>query len=227
MKKTIVVAGFGPGISSAVAERFGAEGYAVALVGRNAERLAAGVQALAGKGITAAAFRADLSDPGAMPALLADVRTKLGAVSVLHWNAYATSAGDALTADTAALHAVFDAAVTGLLAAVREALPDLKQAGGALLVTNGGLMIDDPKIDAMAVSRSVMGLAIANAAKHKLVGILAQKLKDDGVYVGEVVVTATVRGTSFDKGQATLDADVVGAKFWELFSARRETSARV
>jgi NADP-dependent 3-hydroxy acid dehydrogenase YdfG len=46
MAKTIVVVGFGPGISTAVAEKFGSSGFAVALVARNEERLAAGVKAL-------------------------------------------------------------------------------------------------------------------------------------------------------------------------------------
>ncbi|HEX7670382.1 MAG TPA: hypothetical protein VF395_12390 [Polyangiaceae bacterium] len=38
MAKTIVVCGYGPGISSAVAEKFGAEGFSVALAARNASQ---------------------------------------------------------------------------------------------------------------------------------------------------------------------------------------------
>ena len=38
MSKTIVVVGFGPGISTAVAEKFGAEGFSVGLVARNSTR---------------------------------------------------------------------------------------------------------------------------------------------------------------------------------------------
>ena len=44
MSKTIVVVGFGPGISNAVAEKFGAEGFSVALVARSQERLDAGAE---------------------------------------------------------------------------------------------------------------------------------------------------------------------------------------
>lgn len=44
------------------------------------------------------------------------------------------------------------------------------------MVTNGGFGFFDPKVDAMAVQRSSMGLAIANAAKHKLIGLLSEKL---------------------------------------------------
>ena len=61
MSKTIVV-GFGPGISNAVAEKFGAEGFSVALVARNEERLAAGVSALKAKGVATAAFPANAGD---------------------------------------------------------------------------------------------------------------------------------------------------------------------
>ncbi len=46
MTRTILVCGHGPGISDAVARRFGREGFAVALVARNAERLAAAVASL-------------------------------------------------------------------------------------------------------------------------------------------------------------------------------------
>ena len=56
MAKTIVIAGFGPGISTSVAEKFGAEGFSVGLIARNAERLQAGAKALKAKGIAAAAF---------------------------------------------------------------------------------------------------------------------------------------------------------------------------
>lgn len=72
-----------------------------------------------------------------------------------------------------------------------------------------------------------MGLALANAAKHKTVGMLAQKLKTDGVYVGEVVVNGTVKGTAWDQGNATLDAKTIADKFWELYRARKDVYAQL
>ena len=78
MSKTIVVVGFGPGSSNAVAEKFGAEGFSVALVARSQERLDAGVKALEAKGVAAAAFTADAGDPASIGAeeSLADHETK-------------------------------------------------------------------------------------------------------------------------------------------------------
>jgi len=227
MAKTIVVGGFGPGIATAMAQKFGAEGFTIALVGRSEERLADGVKTLGEKGITATAFPADLGSPAAVKALVGKVRDKLGPISVLHWNAYSNAASDLLVADVAAVHATLDVAVTGLLTAVQEALPDLRQQKGAVLVTNGGLLFNDPNIDERAAAWNLMGLALGNAAKHKLVGMLSKKLKADGVYIGEVIVTGTVKGSAFDKGNGTLEAGKVAQKFWELYSARNEVSAQV
>jgi NADP-dependent 3-hydroxy acid dehydrogenase YdfG len=228
MSKTIIVGGFGPGISTAVAEKFGKEGFSVALVARNVEKLSAGVAALTAKGIKSAAFPTDLGDPAAVRALVGKVRAALGPITVLHWNPYSSAAGDLLTADAAALHTTFDLAVTNLLAAVQEALPDLRKTReSAILVTNGGLAYADPQNDLAAVEWNVMGLAVANAAKLRMVGLLSQKLKKDGVYVGQVVVQGTVKGTPFDQGNATLDGATIANKFWDMYRARSEVTTQV
>ncbi|MDF2698057.1 MAG: Short-chain dehydrogenase/reductase [Labilithrix sp.] len=228
MSKTIIVAGFGPGISKAVAEKFGREGFSVALVGRSEDKLAAGVKGLAEQGIKAAAFPTDLGDPAAVRALVGKVHASLGPVSVLHWNAYPSVAGDLLTADDAAIRNVFDLTVTGLVAAIQESLPDLrKDKESAVLVTNGGLGYFDPQVDAMAVQWNTMGLAVGNAAKHKLVRVLGHKLKSEGIYLGEVVVLSLVKGTAFDSGTATLEASAVADRFWQLFKERKEVTTQI
>jgi len=228
VSKTIVVIGFGPGVSTAVADKFGAEGFSVALVARNKERLAAGVEALKAKGITAASFAADAADPASIRAAIGKARAELGAVGVLHWNAYGGhEAGDLLDVDPAAVSGVFDVAVVGLLAAVREALPDLKSAkDGAILVTNGAFGALAPAMDALAVSLKTMGVAVANAAKHKLVGLLAARLKDDGVYVGEVMIAGAVKGTAW-AADGGIEGAAIAAKFWDLYEARGDIYAMI
>jgi NADP-dependent 3-hydroxy acid dehydrogenase YdfG len=227
MAKTILVSGYGPGISTAVAERFGSEGFAVALAARNADRLAAGVKALEAKGIRAAAFPTDVSDPAAARALVGKVRAALGPLTAIEWTAYSSAAGDLLAADVPEIRSALDIAVTSLLAVVREALPDLKAQKGGVLVVNGGLGYFDPQVDATAVQWGAMGLAVANAAKHKLVGVLSQKLKADGVYVGEAMVLGMVKGTAFDSGNATIDPKTVAAKLWDLYIARDQVTAEI
>lgn len=228
MSKNIVVVGFGPGNATAVAEKFGAEGFSVGLVGRDKDRLAAGASALKARGIAVCAFPADAADPAAIRGAITGLRAELGPITVIHWNAYGgTEAGDLLTSDPAAVRRVFDVAVFGLLAAVREALPDLKGAGdGAILVTNGGFGDLAPEMDENATTLNSMGVALANAAKNKLVGLLAQRLKDDGVYVGEVMIYGTVKGTPTDSGNG-IDPSIVAGRFWDLYQTRGELRARV
>src|SRR3954468_8184823 len=228
MSKTIMICGFGPGISRAVAERFGAEGFSVALVGRNADKLGAGVKALEAKGVKAAAVTADFGDPAAAREAVKKARAALGPITALQWSAYDGGAGDLTTADATAIRRSLDVGITGFLATVQEALPDLrKEKDAAVLVTNGGLGYVDPGIDAMGVQWNTMGLSVVNAAKNKMIGLLSQKLAADKIYVGQVMVLGTVKGTAFDNGSATIDPAAVAGKFWELYKARGESRAQI
>jgi len=228
MPKIIVIVGFGPGNSTAIAEKFGAAGFTVAIVGRNAERLAAGVAALKARGITAAAFTGNAADPDSMRAMIRRIQAELGPITVLHWNAFGgDNVGDLLAAESSEASGVFDVAVVGLLAAVREALPDLKSAGGgALLITNGGFGDASPETDAFVTSIHAAGIGLANAAKNKLAGLLAERLRSEGVYVGEVVIYGTVKGTPTG-GEGTIDPSRVAGAFWDLYQARGDTRASI
>jgi NADP-dependent 3-hydroxy acid dehydrogenase YdfG len=226
--KTIMIVGFGPGTATAVAEKFGGNGFSVALVGRNEDRLKAGVSALKAKGIDAHAIPGDAADPASIRAAVRNVRSQVGPITVLHWNPYGgMDAGDLLTADQASVNKVFDVAVFGLLAATEEALPDLKRNGeGALLVSNGAFGLALPAVDEAVINLHVMGLALSSAAKHKLVGMLAQRLKGDGVFVGEVMVYRAIKTDPSVQGD-TVDPAVVAEKHWELYQARGETRGEV
>jgi NAD(P)-dependent dehydrogenase (short-subunit alcohol dehydrogenase family) len=230
MPKTIVVVGFGPGVSTAMAEKFGAEGFSVALVARGAAKLAAGVEALKGKGIAAGAFPADAGDPVSIRGAIAKARAELGPVGVIHWNAFGGLAfGDLLAVDPATLPSLFNVALVGLLSAVQEALPDLKAAGdGAVLVTNGAFGELNPMIDAIALGLGAAGISLGNAAKAKLVGLLSARLKGDGVYVGEVTIAGVVKGTGPDApGMPTIEGAAIADTFWRLYKARDEIRARI
>jgi hypothetical protein len=82
-------------------------------------------------------------------------------------------------------------------------------------------------VDERAVAFGAMGLALANAAKRKLVGLLARKLEPQGVFVGEVMVLGSVKGSAWDNGTATLEAATVADAFYDLYTARRDHSTSV
>jgi NAD(P)-dependent dehydrogenase (short-subunit alcohol dehydrogenase family) len=228
MSKTILVCGYGPGISNSVVRRFAREGFRVGVVARRTDKLAEARRSLEEGGIVISTFAADLSDPAAAKDVVARARAQLGRITALHWNAFSPGvAGDLMAVEPAAVHEALDVAVTSLLAAVREAHPDLNAERGAVLVTNGGFGHFDPQINAAAVQVSAMGLAVACAAKHKVVGVLAERLRPQGIYVGEVMVFGVVKGTPFDRGDATIDPSRVADRFWELYTKRRDVSVNV
>jgi NAD(P)-dependent dehydrogenase (short-subunit alcohol dehydrogenase family) len=224
MKSVVLVCGHGPGISDAVARRFGRAGHSVALVARNAQRVTAAAAALVETGIDAKGFACDLSNVESVRALVAAVKDQLGPIAVVHYNAYANG-GDLLAASPDELRAIFDISVVGLVTVVRQARGDLELAKGAVLVTGGGVGYFEPKVDQIATQWGVAGLALGKAAQHKTVGLLAAALEGDGIYVGEVVVSDTVKGTAFDvNGSGTLDPDAIAERFYELATQRTELS---
>jgi NADP-dependent 3-hydroxy acid dehydrogenase YdfG len=220
-----LICGYGPGISAAVARRFGAAGYSLALVARSEDKLAAGVASLAESGVKAAAFPADLGDPEAVEAMVTAAREQLGPIHAIHWNAYAGLAGDLLECSPAELRTVFDVGVVGAVAAVQAALPDLRAAeDGAVLITGGGFAFYADEVDQAIVNWKCMGLGLAKAAQHKLTSLLHHELASEGIYVGSVVVTGVVKGTAFDSGGGSVEPKQVAEKFWQLFEGRDQVT---
>jgi short-subunit dehydrogenase len=229
MKQTIVVCGYGVGISHAVARKFSSKGFQLALVARDAKRLADAVKSFEASGVVARAFPCDLSDSTAIAPLIASVREALGPITVLHWNAHSSLAGDLTQAPLADLYSNLSVGVLSLVSAVQLSLPDLRDAkeSSAVLITGGGFALYDPQLDKLAAKFGSMGLAVTKAAQHKLTGVLHQKLKDEGVYVGEVTVLGLVKGTSHDRGNATIESSAVADRFWEIYSKREDVWASV
>jgi NAD(P)-dependent dehydrogenase (short-subunit alcohol dehydrogenase family) len=229
MHNTIVIIGSGPGVSRAVAERFAAAGFSVALVARNRASLDDAVATLRARGARAAGYVGDAADSEAVRSVVGRARDELGPIGVLHWNAYSNGdVGELLVAAPRQVAEVFDIAIVGLLAAIQESLPDLRAAGnGTVLVTNGAFGDLSPAVDQFATSLRSVGLALANAAKHKLVGLLAVALAQAGVHIGEVTIAGAVNGTPAAPNGGGIDAADVAAAFWNLYQLRTEHYARI
>jgi hypothetical protein len=82
----------------------------------------------------------------------------------------------------------------GLVAAVQAAHTDLKTKQGAVLVTGGGLALEQDDMTAAAASWGLATLGVGKAAQRKLVHIMHKALAADGIYVAEVTVMGGVSG---------------------------------
>ena len=193
MKPVVIVAGVGPGIGTSIARAFGAEGFAVALLARNAARLAERHAEIRAMGITAAPFVVDLADAAATRNAVEHVRAWAGGDPVsLVYNAFAMQQGSADQLDLAesqrAMRVNFIAA-TQLTALVA---PAMRASGtGSLLFTGGGA--------ALHPYAGFSSLCAGKAALRMWVLTLAEDLAGTGVRVGTVTVHGRVeRGTPFD-----------------------------
>jgi NAD(P)-dependent dehydrogenase (short-subunit alcohol dehydrogenase family) len=127
--QTAVITGAGSGVGQAIALKFAAEGWNVALVGRRPEALAA-TAALAGSEAAGriAAFSCDVTSPKAVAAMGAAVLERFGAVDVL-----VNSAGINIprrsfeTLSVEDWHRVFDTNLHGAYYCVQTFLPQMRE----------------------------------------------------------------------------------------------------
>src|SRR5690349_5391614 len=137
-RPVLVVLGAGPGLGTAVARRFGAAGFEVALVGRREAALARTAEVLQGEAVPVRSAVADVADAAALAAALERLVTEAGRVDVLHHNI--STYRDAPASATSAEDLLADLAIgaASLLTAVRAVLPAMLAAGTGTVLATGG-----------------------------------------------------------------------------------------
>jgi NAD(P)-dependent dehydrogenase (short-subunit alcohol dehydrogenase family) len=134
--EAVLVTGSTSGIGRQAALTCALEGARVAVHGRDAERGAAVVRAIAEVGGTAVFLPADLEDEGACTRLVESAAEQLGGLTVLVNNAAGASGGrspvDAL--DTALWERVLRVNLTSVAWVCRAAIPHMRRAGHGSIV---------------------------------------------------------------------------------------------
>jgi NAD(P)-dependent dehydrogenase (short-subunit alcohol dehydrogenase family) len=203
MANVAVVVGVGPGIGLAVAKKFAQEGFKVALVARDLEKVNGYAAQFKADGLEASAFAGDAAQAGSIKTAMGAVETQLGAPNVLVYNAAAFNPGvpSSLTRDV--LLTGFTINVIGALEATNAVLDDMKKnASGTVLFTGGGLALNPYK--------DYASLGIGKAGIRSLAFAYAQELEPDGIHVATVTVAGNVKpGTPFDP-------DRIAAHYWRL-----------
>lgn len=176
-----LITGVGDGTGAALARRFHAGGYRVAMLARNEARLAALREELPGS----LAYAFDLADLDRLGAVLREVRAEAGPACIVIHNAVRASFGSYRDHDELELEASFRINVTALHALARFFLPDMAAMGlGAFLVTGN-----------TAAHRGRPGfelLSSTKAAQRLLIEALARRHWPDGVHVGYITIDAAI-----------------------------------
>lgn len=185
------IVGVGPGIGLAVAERFGREGFQLALVARRASSLTQYAIQLGAKGIMAEDFPANAGNAASLQTAFGLIQQQLGPTDVLIYNAIAVHPGPPSTLDSTAVMQDFAVNVVGALVAAQQVIPAMQTAGrGTILFTGGGLALDP--------NPAYASLAIGKAGVRNLAHSLAAELEPAGIHVATITICGYVQpGTPF------------------------------
>jgi NAD(P)-dependent dehydrogenase (short-subunit alcohol dehydrogenase family) len=136
--RTVLITGAGGAIGQAAAERFAAEGARLALVDRDAERVAQLARRLGAQGHAALALTADVADEQAIAQAIEQAEAHFGGLHVVFNNA-GIGGLDLPVADMPA--AQWDEVMTvnlrGVFLGCKYAVPALARAGGGAIVNMG------------------------------------------------------------------------------------------
>ena len=180
-KKACIITGVGPGTGSALARRFAAGGYQIALLARTESRL----RELAAELPGARAYPCDVADEAQIAETLARIASELGPASVLIHNAVGGAFGDFQEIEPEVLQSNFAINTMALLHLARGVAPAMLEAGeGAILVTGN--------TSAYRGKAKFAGFAPSKAAQRVLAESLARSLGPRGIHVAYLAIDAVI-----------------------------------
>ncbi len=86
---------------------------------------------------------------------------------------------------------------------------------GAVLITNSCFSDLNAHFDGYAVGSKNADIALANGAKQKLVGLLVQQLRAEGIHVAQITIAGSIKGTRWE-GENPIAPSTVDDKFFDL-----------
>jgi short-subunit dehydrogenase len=225
---TIAIYGAGPALGMAVARRFGREGFQVALVARNRERLDGMAQDLAADGIEAAGFQADIADRSAALRAADQIEARFGAIDVLeHSPTPGRTPGRLFTSpfevDVATVTLLLDLYLFTPIALVGRVLPGMRERG------HGGLLFSMGAAAKYPIPQLAAG-GIALSGLRSYVHTLNSALSETGVYAGSLLIGATIENSQThrsatapaigERPRAVVQAADLAGHLWDMYTRR-------
>ncbi len=177
------VVGVGPGNGAALARRFSADGYALALMARRADLTVK----LAGELPGARAYACDVADAASIGDAFGRARAELGDIDVLVFNAGSGVWGTIEEVSPEDFERAWRINTLGLFLAARQVIPAMRRKGAGAIIVVG----------ATASRRGVAGTAAfapAKMAQRGLAESMARHLWPAGIHVALIVVDGVVGG---------------------------------
>ncbi|MGR8919269.1 MAG: SDR family NAD(P)-dependent oxidoreductase [Gammaproteobacteria bacterium] len=180
-ERVCLISGVGPGTGAALARRFAAGGYGVAMLARNRDRLDALEAEIEG----ARGYACDVADEAQVNATVAEVVAAQGQPNVLIHNAVRGTFDTFLDLDPADLETNFRINTMGYLYLARAVAPAMIEAGDGVIIASGNT-------SALRGKPRFAGFAPTKAAQRILGEAMARDLGPRGVHVAYIVIDAVI-----------------------------------
>lgn len=181
MKPVFAVVGVGPGNGAALARRFDREGYRVALLARSRDTSEALVAELG----DARAYACDVADEASVKAAFAAIRTDLGEVEVVAYNAGSGTWGTIDDLTPQAFEGSWRVNALGLFLVAQEVIPAMKAK------SSGSIVVIGATASRRGMPRTT-AFAPAKAAQRSLAEAMARHLWPLGVHVSLIILDGVV-----------------------------------
>ncbi|MEV4364895.1 SDR family NAD(P)-dependent oxidoreductase [Nonomuraea sp. NPDC049625] len=222
---SIAIVGAGPQLGLAIARTFGTQGFDVALISRNGEKLDSIVGKLAADGITAATFPANVLDRAGLTRALKEAAARFGGIDVLEYSPVGQFGITTLTSPSGTepsdVEFEMNFQLYGAVAATNAVPPAMREAGaGTLLYTTGaGSIWPDPRV----ANVNAAAAALRNWAMN-----LHKELADagTGIQAAHVGIDASV-GVSILPGVEAVQPEQITPLYWDLHTTKRDEAELV
>ncbi len=205
------IPGAGPGNGLALARRFAAAGYRVALIGRSADRL----QTLADEVEGAAAYPCDAADERQVVETFAAIESDLGPVDTLLYNAGSAVFGNIDQIAASDFEAAWRTNALGLFLCANAVVAGMRRAGQGHIVVTGATA-------SKKGGANFAGFAAAKAAQYSLAQSLARQLGPEGIHVAIAIIDGVIdiprtREMMPDKpDEYFLDPDAIAESIYQI-----------
>lgn len=198
--KIAIVTGGTQGIGLATALRLAAEGAAVVVAARDAQRLADTVAALDGAGASALGISADISTAAGCQKVIDDTLRRHGRLDILVNNAGTSATGPFEASSDETWQADLDLKVFAAVRMIRLALPHLRRSTAPRIINVVNIGAKQPAAGSLPTTASrAAGLAITKA--------LSRELAPDGILVNAVCI-GLIRAGQHDRRARERGLDV-------------------
>ncbi|MEO1295421.1 MAG: SDR family NAD(P)-dependent oxidoreductase [Cyanobacteria bacterium J06636_16] len=214
--KVAVIMGVGAGLGGAIARRFAQGGFAVGLMARKAESLAAIQTQITQSGGTALSVLTDVTNEAMLKQAFDQVRAQLGTPTVLVYNAALFLRANFLELTPEQFESAWKANCLGAFLGAQQVLP-------AMLAQQQGTLLFTGATAALRGSAGFAGMAVGKFGLRALAQSLAREFGPQGIHVAHVIIdgmidTAWVRSMVADKADHTfLLPDAIAENYWQLY----------